>query len=252
MRRNESSSKFRLDRKENEFDFSGMIQPGQQSMDPQSQFQIDDLDMIFDEYADDQLDDLKDMDSSSASSTAESPPAKRSKSDKPRKNSKSSKNPPVVVPLDTSASDYDSSMQLDPYGESDAGSHPKKASKSKKGEKTALDKLAAKEKNREHAKNTRIRKKNFVEALKESIRQLMEEQEEVDRDRKVSINRVIEQTKTRKKVLQDVLNQRCNGTLDIDIWNTLVEEEFVLSLPITPYRSFPPSEVSLLKKYYNE
>lgn len=125
--------------------------------------------------------------------------------------------------------------------------NPKKAAKQRKSSteriKTVGEKLTAKEKNREHAKNTRIRKKNYVESLKESIRTLTEEREKIDRDRKIAVSRLTEQASVRKKVLQEAMQNRCQGMLDRTVWRTLLEDSIELVLPITPYRSFPPGEV---------
>lgn len=134
----------------------------------------------------------------------------------------------------------------------------RKGAASKKG----VDKLSAKEKNREHAKNTRIRKKNYVESLKDSIRSLSEEKEKTERDRKVSLSRLLEQTTVRKRVLQDFMTLRGQCVLDRAQWSTILEESVEFVLPITPYRSFPPTQVMpfvlkmipedafLLKRYY--
>lgn len=53
--------------------------------------------------------------------------------------------------------------------------------------------LSAKAKNREHAKNTRIRKKHYIEALKESLKLLFDEREKIDKDRRNSLSRLAEQ-----------------------------------------------------------
>ncbi len=105
------------------------------------------------------------------------------------------------------------------------------------------DKLTAKEKNREHAKNTRMRKKNYIESLKESIKLMVDEREKIDRERKVAFSRLQEQITVRKKVLQEVLEYRASGVLDAALWGTLLEESIIFVLPVTPYRSFPPLEV---------
>ena len=53
--------------------------------------------------------------------------------------------------------------------------------------------ISAKAKNREHAKNTRIRKKHYIEALKESLKLLFDEREKIDKDRRNSLSRLAEQ-----------------------------------------------------------
>jgi hypothetical protein len=65
--------------------------------------------------------------------------------------------------------------------------------KREKGEKGEEPDIMAKAKNREHAKNTRLRKKKYIEALKESIKLLAEERERVDIERRVALSRLAEQ-----------------------------------------------------------
>ena len=50
-----------------------------------------------------------------------------------------------------------------------------------------------KSKNREHAKKTRIRKKNYIESLRETVKNLSEEREKADRDSRIALTRLIEQ-----------------------------------------------------------
>lgn len=119
------------------------------------------------------------------------------------------------------------------------------ASKRKVNSKSGkMDEQDAKAKNREHAKNTRMRKKNYIESLKDNIKQLAEEREKYDRERKISLSRLAEQTVLRKKVLQTLFSFRSTGEINDSKWETILEESFELVMPITPYRSFPPSEVT--------
>jgi len=54
-------------------------------------------------------------------------------------------------------------------------------------------KSLAKEKNREHAKNTRMRKKNFIESLKDTVKQLADDREKTERERTLAITKLLEQ-----------------------------------------------------------
>lgn len=58
-----------------------------------------------------------------------------------------------------------------------------------------VDAQNAREKNREHAKNTRMRKKNYIESLKENIKQLTDEREQSDLKRKASLSKLADQVK---------------------------------------------------------
>lgn len=105
-------------------------------------------------------------------------------------------------------------------------------------------KSSAKEKNRAHAKRTRQRKKDYVESLRESLESLSEDRDRVDRERRVLASRLAETSSVRKRVLKEVLQHRVMGNLDTVFWSNVLDENFVLVLPITPYRSFPPIEVT--------
>lgn len=47
----------------------------------------------------------------------------------------------------------------------------------------------------------------------------------------------------KKAMLQEFLSLRASGSTDVSKWSKMLEENFILVLPITPYRSFPPDEV---------
>ncbi len=49
--------------------------------------------------------------------------------------------------------------------------------------------------------------------------------------------------------MQDFLNFRTKCILDRSLWTTLLEENAMMILPITPYRSFPPIEVYEGQRY---
>eukprot|EP01035_Chromulina_nebulosa_P018341 gene18341-24032_t len=87
-----------------------------------------------------------------------------------------------------------------------------------------------KAKNREHAKNTRKRKKGYIETLKQTLFALANEREQIESDRRIALAKLAEKF-------------RAQGELDVHKWKTIVDESFVLLLPITPYYSFPPYEV---------
>lgn len=119
-----------------------------------------------------------------------------------------------------------------------------KISSGKTAEISTQEKISiAKEKNRVHAQKTRQRKKDFVESLKETIKELSKDRERLDRERKVTTARLLETASVRKRVLREVLSHRVLGNLDSMFWSNVLDEKVEVVLPITPYRSFPPSEV---------
>ena len=101
------------------------------------------------------------------------------------------------------------------------------------------------DRNREHARNTRIRKKAYLEKLKATVENLCRERNLLVQDRATSASRLVEQQKLRVEVILGyfALRQRCERHRDL--WAGLCEENLVCTLPVTPYRSFPASEVSI-------
>ena len=51
------------------------------------------------------------------------------------------------------------------------------------------------------------------------------------------------QAKVRKQVLQTMFFYRASAETSIKRWGSILDDNFQLVLPITPYRSFPPAEV---------
>lgn len=80
---------------------------------------------------------------------------------------------------------------------SSSSTHALPATASKKrgsgGGHRLADNPQARAKNREHAKNTRLRKRMYIESLRESIKKISDERENVDRDRKAALGRFAEQ-----------------------------------------------------------
>lgn len=126
--------------------------------------------------------------------------------------------------------------------------------------------LKTKAKNREHAKNTRMRKKNYIETLKDSVKHLAQERELTDRNRRISLTRIAEQVfirfviyfyylffltslfcyfkcTLRRKVLLLFFQNRSTNEQNISKWTSILDERFKLVLPVTPYRVFPVSEI---------
>jgi len=107
---------------------------------------------------------------------------------------------------------------------------------------------ANRDRNREHARNTRLRKKAYLEKLKVTVDELCRERDTLIQERAASANHVMETLAARTEVLLGFLALRQHPTkhLDASLWNALISEHnFQCTLPVTPYRSFPASEVSM-------
>lgn len=104
------------------------------------------------------------------------------------------------------------------------------------------------ERNREHAKNTRIRKKAFVEQLKISVDELCRERDSLISERAMAANLMVETHSKRVDVLRSVFALRAGYCFDQkrELWSSILDESsFTCRLPVTPYQSFPSSEVQV-------
>lgn len=100
------------------------------------------------------------------------------------------------------------------------------------------------DRNREHARSTRLRKKAYVQKLKDLVDGLHAERSEEARQRRVAIQHLAEVQQVRRRVVNTVLEYLSQYCEDHCKWRTVVEEdEFWLQQPITPYRSFRRAEI---------
>ena len=97
--------------------------------------------------------------------------------------------------------------------------------------------------NREHARNTRLRKKAYLETLRHQLQSLSDAKDKWDKTQQVSQARTVENSTMKKQMLQTFLLYRARGELDRRRWAALLSEDFVLKLPVTPYRYFPAGDV---------
>lgn len=103
--------------------------------------------------------------------------------------------------------------------------------------------------NREHARNTRLRKKAYIETLRHQLQSLSDAKDKEDKTELVSHARSLEGRKLKKARLQTFLLYRARGELDRRKWAVLLAEDFVLKLPLTPYRYFPAGNVEQHARY---
>jgi hypothetical protein len=99
------------------------------------------------------------------------------------------------------------------------------------------------DRNREHARSTRLRKKAYVAKLKELVEGLHSERTEEAKKRKVAIQSLAEMQNVRRAVVRSFLQYHTNYESDERKWATLLEERFWLKQPVTPYRAFRRSEL---------
>lgn len=132
-------------------------------------------------------------------------------------------------------------------------------------------KQSSRDRNREHARCTRLRKKAYVDKLKELVDGLHAERNEDARKRRAAVQRLAEVQELRRKVVNTFLEYHCSFESDYNKWKLIVEtgggdkkkhhgidnhsnnavvvveEEFWMKQPVTPYRSFRRCEIQKVR-----
>lgn len=99
------------------------------------------------------------------------------------------------------------------------------------------------ERNREHARSTRQRKKAYVQQLKEMAEGLRAIQTEEIRQRRTAVQKRMGDQKVRRVMIQTALEYHASFECDPLKWTGILEESFCFKQPVTPFRSFRRSEV---------
>ncbi len=92
------------------------------------------------------------------------------------------------------------------------------------------------DRNREHARNTRLRKKAYVEELKRTLTELVAQRDAAELDKKQSTQREMEQREVRFRVMEEFLKLRGRNEASVTRWAAILEEGFSLTLPMTDFR----------------
>ena len=71
------------------------------------------------------------------------------------------------------------------------------------------------------------------------------ERSEQDRKRRVEVQHLAEMHKVRRTVIKNFLRFHSGNITDAKKWSTLLEEDFFLKQPVTPYRSFRCGEIEM-------
>lgn len=107
---------------------------------------------------------------------------------------------------------------------------------------------ANRDRNREHARNTRLRKKAYLEKLKCTVDELCKERDTLVSERAGAANLLVEMHNTRTEVLMSFFALRSTNEKRRKLWASILDEScFACVMPVTPYRSFPASEVQVSK-----
>lgn len=102
------------------------------------------------------------------------------------------------------------------------------------------------DRNREHARNTRRRKKAYLEKLQTTVDDLCRERDTLMSERTGAANLLVEMHNTRTEVLMSFFSLRSTNEKRRTLWESILDEScFACVMPVTPYRSFPASEVQV-------
>jgi hypothetical protein len=103
--------------------------------------------------------------------------------------------------------------------------------------------LSRRMRNTRHARNTRLRKKAYIENLKQSVSELSAHREKVQQEERLRLRHVQQEQNDFFSTLHQLFEYRTTRECDPEKWKELITDDFIMTLPITPYRSFSPSEV---------
>lgn len=106
---------------------------------------------------------------------------------------------------------------------------------------------ANRKRNRQHARNTRAKKKAYLESLKSTLDVLCRERDSLLTERAYAATHLLEVQQIRTEVLMAFFALRSMYEKKRSLWSSILEESVTCVLPVTPYRSFPASEVQISK-----
>jgi hypothetical protein len=107
------------------------------------------------------------------------------------------------------------------------------------------------DRNREHARNTRLRKKAYVEELKRTLTELVSQRDAADIEKRHAAQRELEQREVRFRVIEEFLKLRGRNEANFARWAAILEDGFALTLPsidflkMTQNGPLPPSELTV-------
>jgi hypothetical protein len=93
------------------------------------------------------------------------------------------------------------------------------------------------DRNREHARNTRLRKKAYVEELKRTLTELVSQRDASDVEKRHSAQRELEQREVRFRVIEEFLKLRGRNESNFARWAAILEDGFSLTLPSMDFRT---------------
>jgi hypothetical protein len=89
--------------------------------------------------------------------------------------------------------------------------------------------------NREHARNTRLRKKAYVEELKRTLTELVAQRDGAELEQRNTAQRELEQREVRFRVIEEFLNLRGRNEAHAGRWAAILESHFTFTLPVSRF-----------------
>lgn len=101
----------------------------------------------------------------------------------------------------------------------------------------------SRDRNREHAKNTRLRKKAYILKLQELVDAFRVQISSEEEERRLLGERILNTYTARKNAALMYLTLRSTNVRERTKWEMIFEENVTCTLPITPYRYFHRAEI---------
>lgn len=146
----------------------------------------------------------------------------------------------------SAAENDESILERESFSGTTGQSHSRGTCESSKSSGPADKMQQSRDRNREHARSTRLRKKAYVQQLKEMAEGLRAGQTEEIRQRRLAVHALTTTQKTRKRIVHQFLKYHADFEEDTIAWGRILEENFWFKQPVTPFRSFRRSEVELV------
>ena len=93
------------------------------------------------------------------------------------------------------------------------------------------------DRNREHARNTRLRKKAYVEELKRTLTELVSQRDAAEVEKRQAAQRELEQREVRFRVIEEFLKLRGRNETNFARWAAILEDGFSLTVPPSDLRN---------------
>jgi len=87
------------------------------------------------------------------------------------------------------------------------------------------------DRNREHARNTRLRKKAYVEELKRTLTELVAQRDAAEAEKRQVAQRELEQREVRFRVTEEFLKLKGRNEPNAARWSAILEDGFALTVP---------------------